>query len=363
MKRWLTTLFVLLSILILISLPIFFVQIRETISPISPYNDFYNLHILGGFSIDNPEQATNAAHNGIQVSFEYNQPPSEKSQLGQKLKSVQMKVIDGSISSYLYHYECHRTSELHPELLGSGQYCKSDAYPYLTDTNTLMATIVTHLKQVKDNPLIIGFWVLDDWVQWDAGSARPLLMKIHQLIQQYSHGRPAICGFGGELGRGKQYGWGDWIADNFSAQGCDKVGFYIYSPTFSDSVPSPSSDAYDWSMLSVLPAMFASLQHRGWNINKEPLIGIGQAFGGPIVHTNKYWITPTAKNMEIQSESFCEHGASGLAFFAWDSLEYGPTTQTPMNNSQIDLGVRNGIAACKQYWKQHPPIIPAPNAN
>jgi hypothetical protein len=309
---------------------------------------------LGGFSIDTPEKATKAATDGIQVAFEYGQPPSESDELGRKLQSLRMKVIDGYISSYLYYYECHRTQELRPSLVGPGQYCKDDPHPELTDANVLLETIATHLKQVKDNQLIMGYWVLDDWVQWDAGSARQLLIKIHDLIEQYTPGRPAICGFGGSIGSNQADGWDDWLADNFSPQGCDMVGLYIYTPPLRNTTPTSSPDTYDWPMSGVLTPMFVSLRQRGWGIKKEPLIGIGQAFGGPIAHTDSYRVTPTAKDIETQSKSFCEHGAIGLTFYGWDDSEFGPTTQTPLNSPQIEAGIRNGIAACKQYWSYHP---------
>jgi len=352
MKR--SILIILFLILALIILPILFIRYITLHVPTNMPNEFYKIHILGGFSTDTPEEAARAASDGIQVAFEYGQPPSQSDNLGQKLQSLHMKVIDGYISSYLHYYECHRTKELRPSLLGPGNYCEDDPYPYLTNANVLLATIAAHLKQVKDNQLIIGYWVLDDWVQWDAGSARQVLIKIHNLILQYTPSRPAICGFGGNIGLDHGYGWEDWIADNFSPQGCDKVGFYIYIPSQPNSTPTSSPDAYDWSMSGVLPAMFASLQQRGWNIKKEPLIGIGQAFGGPIAHTDGYWVTPSAKDIETQSRSFCEHGATGLTFYAWDDSEFGPSTQSPMNSSEIETGIRNGIGACKQYWSKHP---------
>jgi hypothetical protein len=351
-KRSLISLYLLL-ILSLIVLPIFLIHFLSQHVQTKVPNTFYKTHILGGFSIDTPERATKAATYGVQVVFNYGNPPTESAPLGQKLRALQMKVVDGYISSYLHYYECHRTKELMPSLLGRGKYCSNDAYPYLNNENALLATITTHLKQVKNNQLIIGYWVLDDWVQWDAGSARQILIKIHKLIQQYTPGRPAICGFGGSIGVSHRYGWNDWIADNFSPQGCDSVGFYIYTPSFPPTIPLLSPDSYNWSMTGVLPAMFASLQKRGWDITNEPLIGIGQAFGGSRAHTDRYWVTPTTKNIETQSRSFCEHGAAGLTFFAWDSSEFGPTTHTPMNSSEIELGIRNGIAACKQYWSQH----------
>jgi hypothetical protein len=353
MQRGYVMLIKLLVCLLVALLPFVCVQYgQNTQNNVS--NAFYNSHILGGFSIDTPERASNAADDGIQVVFGYGQPPSEKSELGQKLQALHMKVIDGYISSYLHYYECHRTKELKPSLLGPGQYCDSDPYPSLTDANALLAIIAAHLQQVKDNHLIIGYWVLDDWVQWDAGSAKPILIKIHQLIQQYTPGRPAICGFGGSIELHQGYGWADWLADNFSPQGCDKIGLYIYPSSLPSTTPVASPDAYNWSMEGVLPAMFASLQKRGWDITKQPLIGIGQAFGGPIAHTNSYWVTPTANDIAMQSKSFCQHGATGLTFYGWNDSGFGPTTQTPMNSPQITLGIKNGIAACKAYWSQHP---------
>ena len=139
---------------------------------------------------------------------------------------------------------------------------------------------------------------------------------------------------------------------NFSPQGCDMVGFYLYTPEFPDTTPAPSPNVYDWSMSAVLPAMFASLQQRSWSIAKEPLIGIAQAFGGPRDQTDQS-VTPSPKDIETQSRSFCEHGATGLTFYAWNGSGFGPATQTPMNNSEIETGIRSGIAACKQYWGSH----------
>lgn len=306
--------------------------------------------ILGGFSVATPNEATEAAANGVQVVFQYGQPSSQNDELGQKLQSLHIKVIDGYISSYLYYYECHRTHTVDPPPPWYTNPCTTDSHPELNSENALLANIAHHLQQVKDNPLIIGYWVLDDWVPWDAGSAQSLLIKIHSLIQQYTPGRPAICGFGGSLDPHHGYGWQDWVADNFSPQGCDKVGFYIYASSLPDSTPTVSPDDYDWSMSLLLPAMFASLQQRGWDIAKEPLIGIGQAFGGPKAHTDSYWVMPGAKDIEAQSRSFCEHGATGLTFYSWDDPAYGSTTQSPMNNTAIDTGIRNGIAVCKQYW-------------
>ncbi len=342
---------ILILLLFLIISLVFFVHFKTSSTNMHAINKVDKTPILGGFSITTPEEATKAAMNGVQVVFQYGQPPSENDELGRKLKSLHMKVVDGYISSYLYYYECHRTHTVKRPPAGVVNPCTDDPHPELNSENALLANIADHLQQEKDNSLIIGYWVLDDWVSWDAGSARHLLIKIHELIQQYTPGRPAICGFGGSIDPYFRYGWEDNLADNFSPQGCDEVGFYIYASSLPNTKPISSADLYDWSMADVLSAMFASLQQRGWNINKEPLIGIGQAFGGPRAHTDRYWITPSAKDIETQSRSFCEHGATGLAFYSWEDPGYGPTTQTPMSSAEIGAGIRNGITACKAYLK------------
>jgi len=285
----------------------------------------------------------------VQVAFQYGQPPSEDDALGQQLQWLQMKVIDGYIWKLVYEYECYRIQTVRPSPVGQQPYCLGVRPPYLMDEQMLLSAVAAHLQQVRADPLIIGYWVLDDWISWDAGSARGVLIKIHQLIQQYTPGRPAICGFGGTIWLDHQYGWDDWIADNFSPQGCDRVGLYIYTSSIANTIPTPP-DRFNWSMVGLLPAMFTSLRQRGWDITREPLIGIGQAFGGPGLHTGRYWITPSAKDIETQSRSFCEHGATGLTFYAWASSDFGSPMQTPMTSAQIYLGIRNGITACMQYW-------------
>ncbi len=307
-------------------------------------------HIVGGFSIDTPEQATKAAQDGVQVVFQYGQPPSEHGEMGQKLQALHMKVIDGFISSALTHYECHRTWTVKPPPPGATPFCAVDNYPQLSSEDALLKMVEQHLQQVRSNSLIMGYWVLDDWASWDAGSVRGTLIKIHDLIQRFTPRYPAICGFGGSLPIGSNAGWNDQVAANFSPEGCDMVGLYIYAPSVSP-LSSLSATDFDWSMPTLLPAIFSSLKSRGWDSAKEPLIGIGQAFGGPNASGDHYWITPRAEDIETQSKSFCAHGASGLVFYAWDDSGFGHDAQTPGNSSEIEAGIRLGISACQQYWR------------
>jgi hypothetical protein len=302
-------------------------------------------HFTGGFGINTPERATKAAADGMQVVFKYGEPPSSGDPLGQTLNALHMKVIDTMPWTYLYRYECHRLKTLvSPSAFAS--YCNGD-YPEMASENALFAALTAHLQQVQANQLIIGYWILDDWVR-EAGDGKQILINIHTLIQKYAPGQPTICGFGGGIGLNRDYEWDDWTAGNFSPQGCDMVAPYIYTSSIADGALSP--DAFNWPMTGLLPAIFTSLRQRGWDIKKEPLIGIGQAFGGPFTDGNRYYAIPDARDIAIQSRSFCTSGATGLVFYTWDDLGFGPTSQNPMNSPEIETGIRNGIAACKKIW-------------
>ena len=325
MKRVLYILFLPL-ILSVIALPLFFRLYRQ--------ND--ETHILGGFSIDTPERVTNVAADGLQIDLLYGFPPSETDSLGQVLKAHNMKVIDGAVNTYLYYYECHKLKT-----------CSATTFPELTSVQALLTDVNNHLRQEKNNSLIIGYWVLDDWPLNDLGSAKNILVQEHALIHQYTPDRPAICGFGGEIYPvpSHTYSWLDGIAANFSPQGCDMVGLYIYGASY-------TTGTYDWTMAKILPAMFTSLKKRGWDITKEPLIGIPQAFGGTL--GGEPWPVSTAQSIETQSKSFCQNGATGIIYYAWDNSGLDKTSQLPWNSAQITQGIRKGIAACKQYWSEHP---------
>lgn len=313
------------------------------------------MHIVGGFSANTAEKIANASADGVKTVFYYGNPPTQDSAIGQQLQSLHMNMVDGFISSNLYYYECQRLRARPIRPTGLSSYCGQKVYPTFANQNVFLTTIATHLQVASKNQLIIGYWVLDDWLSADAGGAKSLLIKIHRLVQQYTPGRSAICGFGSSLwpGSNSTGGWTDNRAANFSPQGCDAVGLYIYASAQFNTRRLPSSNAYDWSMSKLLPTMFTSLKKRGWNITKEPLIGIGQAFGGPRGNTNIVQVTPTAKNIATQSLGFCKHGASGVTYYAWADSGFGPLAQTPLNNSGIAAGIKSGIAACTQYWRTH----------
>ena len=316
---------------------------HKVITPVA--TTFFSNHLSGGFGINTPEQVAKAASDGIQVAFLYNYSASPGSSLEQALKLHHMSVVDAFISSQLYHYQRYY-------LCATRHLSCSASYAKETE-NALYASIRTHLQKVlKDNSLAKGYWVLDDQIDVSLyGSLKYILQNIHKLIQQYTPGLPAICGFGTQINFGHVLAWRPRIALDFSPQGCDMVGLYVYASSSAKN-PAPAATSYDWSMSKLLPAIFSSLQQQGWNITKTPLIGIGHAWG---LHTGEGEYTAlTPQSMVAQSISFCQHGAIGLGFYGWADSSFGATTQTPMNSPAIETGIRNSIAACRQYWSTHP---------
>lgn len=304
-------------------------------------------HFFGGFNITDAQMAIAATGTGITEAQMYDAPASSASPFGQTLQALHMHEIDSYIWTLLFQYECHR-SKLH-QPPGSTPYCQED-YPHINTLATLFQDITWHLQRVRNNALIDAYWVIDGWPAWDYGSARLILQQIHALIQQWTPNKPALCGFGGVLGLHVDY-WDDQEADNFSPQGCDMVGIYVYSAYLSPTVsPAPSSNAFDWSMSSILPKIFHSLSRRGWNKQREPFIAIAQGFSGTIASTGWYLVTPNAQNLATQALAFCRQGASAVFFYAWNTDRELLQPQTPMNNSLLADGVKQAVTVCTRYW-------------
>jgi hypothetical protein len=296
-------------------------------TPVAPVSMPSLKHFIGGFGIKSDAEIANAVTNGIQSTLIYGYTPDETNDsVGEALKANNMKVIDTMPWTYLYYYECHLDKT-----------CPAATYPELTSSQAVLSDLTVHLKRMQSNSLVIAYWMLDDW-PYKAGSGKDLLVQMNTLIHQYTPGKPTICGFGAEIPPlPGTILWSDSTAANFSPQGCDMVGLYIYAQ-------SDSTGTYDWSMAHVFPDVFASLKKREWSILQEPLVGIPQVFGGTI--NGKVWPTPNASDIETQTKAYCQQGATGILYYSWEE-----SGQSPMNNSQINQGIKSGIADCELIWK------------
>ncbi|HEY1682703.1 MAG TPA: hypothetical protein VGF98_13745 [Candidatus Tumulicola sp.] len=304
-------------------------------------------HAIVGFLVDTPQRAVLAASQGIDATILYGNSPPPNSALAKALQAHGISEIDGEISSELQYWECHRTHTVAPPPGGRNDYCHNDYKPQIDSERVVLHDVSIELDKDATRPYVRGFWVLDDWPYWDYGSAHGLLQKIHTLIAAKAPHEPAICGFGAELARPGRLNWEPGLAKNYSNDGCDMVGWYIYAP-FGRRKPSNGQDL-DWSMQSLLPAMRDSLAKHGWSLDRAPLLGIGPAWSGR--YGERYYQPGLSrKQMQTQASAFCTFGATSISWWAWDDGAYKPKTKTPETSKTIAAGIADGIQACKNVW-------------
>jgi hypothetical protein len=307
-------------------------------------------HAIIGFSVDTPVRAAKAAREGVTTTILYSGSPAPQSALAQALQVNGIGVVDGLVSGYLFYWECHRTHTVAPppKSYGINSYCRTDEDPHFSSDAAVLRAVGRLLSRDAARPEVVGYWVLDDWAWWDAGSAHQLLQQVHALIAARTPGRPAICGFGAGIGAGDRYSWDPGTAKNYSNAGCDIVGWYNYSP-FGRTHPSLGTHL-NWPMKGLLAAMARSLGRYGWQIAQTPLYGIGQAWAGS--YDRRYYQPGlTVREMEEQAAGFCGFGARYVGWYAWDDSGDNARTQTPNNSPTIAAGIAAGIDACRRYWK------------
>ncbi len=206
---------------------------------------------VAGFEVDKPARVTNASALGVTVDIEYNGPPRPSSKRGKALTAARMTVIDARISDELGEWECHRTHTVAPPPPEEEDwFCKTDEDPSVDSPAVVLEAVRRIVREDAANLLVSGYWVLDDWPQWDGGSARTLLTEIDAAIDEVTPALPAICGFGGTiLPIGQTGGFELATAEDYSDAGCDMVGLYDYS----EPRRAPSNGAnLEWTIETLL---------------------------------------------------------------------------------------------------------------
>ncbi len=229
-------------------------------------------HETLGFSVDSVARVDNAASLGVTTAVAYGTPFTPSDPVGAEMLAKGMHEVDAGLASQLFYYECHRTHTVALPPNGTPNvYCPIDEVPSVDSEAALLAAIDVKLQADAHNPLIIGYWVLDDWALWDSGSAKIVLQHIRTHIRHYTPFYPAICGIGVAVTQSTENLWEPHIALNYSNAGCDMIGVYSYVNSY--ATPTASAQ-FDFSMKPGLAAAFTSLQQQGWNIQNTPLIGI-----------------------------------------------------------------------------------------
>ena len=309
----------------------------------APSVDARTTGLVVGFGANTPARVAKAASLGIDTDILYEGAPSPASRLGKALQAAHMTVIDARISTELFFWECHRTHTVAPPPEGErNTYCSRDDEPSV-DSSAVLATVGEYVRQDAANPLVGGYWVLDDWAPWDGGSGRELLVEVRGEIEAATPAYPTICGFGGSIEKsGEAGGFAAGIAGNYSAAACSIVGLYNYT----GSTAARSNGAgYEWDMRLLLAEEQEALAQAGWSEALSPLLGIGQAWSGKS-GKREYQPGLSAAQMLEQANAFCEAGASSLGWYAWSDSHFVAGTKTPVNSQAIREGIAQGIAAC-----------------
>ncbi len=311
--------------------------------------------IRAAFSVDTVARVDNAASLGINTSFNYNTPFTPADPVGAEMQAKGMHEVDAGFASDLFYYECHRTHTVAQPPAGTpNSYCATDVNPAMSSEAALLAAIDAKLQADKANPLVIGYWISDDWNLWDAGSARTVLQDIKAHVMQYTPYRPTICGFGLDINPPGVSSWDARIAQNYSNAACNMVGIYAYPP----ASPSPGNGSQlDYTMNAPLAAIFKSLKSLGWQSSVTPLIGFGQAFAGYYAGIS-YEPGLNRFQMVAQATAFCKAGATSIGWYAWDDSGFGSQSLTPMTSMEIQDGVVDGIADCQAMWGVRDPRHP-----
>jgi hypothetical protein len=298
---------------------------------------------VAGFSADRPARVAAAAALGITHDILYDGPPRARSPLAKALARAHMTVIDARLSGALAYWECHRTHTVAPPPPGeTNWYCASDEQPSADSPAAVLSLVQGWLREDAANPLVRGYWVLDDWPQWDGGSGRALLVEIRRAIERATPSYPAICGFGGAiLEAGQRGGFEEATAANYSNEGCSMVGLYNYANTTSRA---SSGEGLDWSMSVLLREESEDLAKRGWVVANTPMLGISQGWSGRLGREYTPGLTPA--EMVAEAHAFCSHGASSIAWYAWHDSGFRRSTMTPNNSAAIRQGIEQGISAC-----------------
>lgn len=286
--------------------------------------------VFAGWSLTTPEAVTSAAALGLTVDILYNPPPLPDSPLGRALTRMHVRVVSAEISTWLQELECRRTQTVAPPPPDNSPFCTDDPGQNLDDLIDAVRRIV---RRDAANPLVAGYWILDDVAAWDVGGMREALSKIRNIVPA---DQPTICGFSAGLGVRGRGEWDGRIAANFSPASCDAVALYIYAQPQPPGTPSPS---IDWSMGDLLPRILHSLGEHGWDAAGQPLIGVAQAWSGHHSADGKIVQRPSRVDILTQARAFCQAGAIGIAWYSWELSDY-PGAVTPETNPEMADGIR-----------------------
>ena len=118
---------------------------------------------------------------------------------------------------------------------------------------------------------------------------------------------------------------------------------YIYADSRDTSDPAPVN--LDWSMSRLLDEIKRSLAQFGWDPSRQPLLGVGQAWGGKKNEAITY--PPLVTEMLTQAQGYCSAGAQGIAWYAW-TITSMSSVLSPANDPALHQGVSAAAIPCRE---------------
>jgi hypothetical protein len=274
-----------------------------------------------------------AARDGFNLTVQSTSDPA----VLKSMRDQGMKYIDIRLWS-LVNAHC-RAQAVEQKARGEARRCVVSG----AAQQTLLDQAARHLDEVRNDPGIAAFWILDDY-PW--GNISSTLEGLHALIVKSTGGRkPSVCGIGGSLDhRATKNGTfapdRDYITralDNLTPAGCDVIAPYFYG-----SATANDPRWIDWTMGSLMPWFIVELQQRGFG--KPQLLPVLHAFSAARTPGGSYYVHPQPEDIEVQANAYCESGAIGLLFFTWQAPDALTGYQ---NDAQIRAGVTKAIAGCR----------------
>jgi hypothetical protein len=223
-----------------------------------------------------------------------------------------------------------------------------------TQENNLVAQVTNYLNANKNDPLIAGYYILDDW----PGNVKNALQRITAAVRTITPTKPTVCAFVGILDfwQSSDHSGAPFTAHaafdraiaNYSPAGCDIADFYVYGVPgvipFTNPHCVPPSDV-DWDGSGFYPYMKAALTARGWVPSMGWMIS-PQTFTSGNSCDNDY-PEPTMASIELQTTSACQAGATSTLAYIYDQWGQGKYLA---NQISWRTGYANGLAACRNIW-------------
>jgi hypothetical protein len=313
-----------------------------TPTPPPPPGQFPDVvHHAGAEHILTAAEVDTASSQGITLSMNYG---NVSGTLASEMQAKGTKYLDRTIADDLY------TACGWPTTTCSLSTTQEDA---------LLAQVNTYLNANKSDPLIAGYYVLDDF----PGNVSHALQRITAAVHTITPNKPTVCAFGASTdfwptsdhtnAPYTAHAGIDQSIGNYTPTGCDLTDFYIYgvgdvpSLTSAPCIPTANND---WTMAGVIPYLKSLLTARGWNpatgfVISPQTFDIPSEVDGTTGCTD--YVNPTAASIETQTAAACTGGAVATLAYIWDQFGSGGYLA---NRADWQTGYQAGNNTCKTIW-------------